>query len=92
MKQPQNDVVAQLSLILMLIYQALQLLLQNQATPTPAPSSVAASLPPIVEPIRKELPQGVTLNADNLSAAQRFVCIAEERTIFVTKAELEALV
>lgn len=72
----------------MSIQKVLQWLVQNQLSPV----LVLAAPPSIVESICEELAQVVTQNADNLSAAWRPVSVVENPTIFVTQAEVEALV
>lgn len=46
----------------------------------------------VVEPVHEEWAQGVTPNTDNLSVHWCPISIAEEPTIFLTRAEREALV
>lgn len=51
-----------------------------------------APVPLVAEPVCEELAQGATRNTDNLSVSRRRASIAEEYTVFVTKADVEALV
>lgn len=74
----------------MSIKQDLWILVQNQAMLASAPAPIAASVPPIIEPVLEELAQGVILNNNNLSAALHLVNIAEEPTIFVTRLKCKA--
>lgn len=64
------------------IQQVLQQLVQNQ----PVAALILASAPPVVEP-REALAEGVTLDADNLSAMWHPASMAEDPTIFVTRVE-----
>lgn len=86
---PHVDVVAQLSPILLGIQQALQALVQSQKAPTAVPAATVHHSP---GPVREDLAQGATSNTDHFSAAQRPVSVDEDRTAFVTKAEVAALV
>lgn len=81
--------VAQLSPILLGIQQALQALVQNQKTPTAFPAATVHHSP---EPVGEDLAQGATANTDHFSVAQRPVSVDEDRTAFVTKVEVAALV
>lgn len=92
MAQPQADVVSQLLPTLISIQQVLQQFVQNLATLVPVPTLVLALAPPVVELVHEELAQGVTPHADNLSAARHPSSIAKVPTIFVTRANVEALV
>lgn len=76
----------------MSIHQSLQLIVQNQAALVPVSTDVAAPVPPIAEPVHEELAQGATQNAADLWVARHPASTAKEDTIFVKKAEVEALV
>lgn len=47
---------------------------------------------PVVEHVRKELAQVITLDTDNLSAVKRHASMAKEPAIFVSRGEVKALV
>lgn len=86
--QSQNEVVAQLVLVLMAIHEAIAHLAGDQ--PTQAPISTSA--PAIVELVLDEPVQGVMpKNAVNLSVARRLVAQSEEPTLCFTKNEIEAM-
>lgn len=71
------------------IQQALQALVQSQRAPATVPT---VALPRSSKPVRDELVQRATPNTDHLSAARRPMSVDVYRTIFVTKAEVAALV
>lgn len=56
------------------------------------PAVPTTAVPQSHEPVREELAQRATANTDHLSVARRPMCTDEDRTIFVTKAEVAALV
>lgn len=70
------------------IQHALQALAQSQKTPITVPTTAVLQFP---EPVREELAQRATPNTDHFSAARQ-PSTDEDRTIFVTKAEVAALV
>lgn len=92
--QPQTNVVDQISPILMSIQQALQALVQNKKTPTPAATSIAAQIPQTVEPIGEESTKGATPNTDNLLAArwpkytQTWVKVSKPKLVSLAKQPL----
>lgn len=74
------------------IQHAIQALVQNQKTPTPFATSLAAPIPQFLEPIREELAQGAIPNTNHLSAARGPISAYGEQIIFITKAEVVSLV
>lgn len=59
--------------------------------PTLVLTPVATPTPPVVEPSREELAQGIAPNIDNLLVTRRPVNVAEKPTIFVIRVEVKDL-
>lgn len=72
----------------MAIQETLQCLVSNQANQ----AQVSIPAPPLVEPILDESVQSITLaDAENLSVVRWPASLLEEPTLFLRKAEIEAM-
>lgn len=76
----------------MVIQQVLQQLPQNQVALAPVSILFPTTAPPVVEPLREESIQSNSSDVNNLSTSRHPTSIGEEPKIFITRAEIEALV